>query len=102
MIDISLANRLLESMQRTYAILFKTFEDVCHHCVKHVQHLKVVLEHLHFNIKASELAQVPMRVCVFRAENRANFENALQVTANGHLLVKLWALCQTSGLCKAW
>lgn len=54
----------------------------------------MVLE-FHFNIKSCEFAKMSVGVRVLSTENWSDFEDALEVAAERHLLVELGALGET-------
>ena len=54
----------------------------------------MILE-FHLKIEACKLAQMPWGVRVLSSENRSDFEDTAEITAQSHLLVKLRTLGQT-------
>lgn len=76
--------------------LLEVLGQVNDHVADKVEHLKVMVLDLHFHIEASELAQMPVGVGVFSTENGADFKDALHIAAEGHLLVELGGLRETS------
>mmetsp|Transcript_603 Transcript_603/g.1606 ORF Transcript_603/g.1606 Transcript_603/m.1606 type:complete len:371 (-) Transcript_603:733-1845(-) len=101
--------RLGEVLQRLHWVLLgdhgellceaalQPLEHVDEQMVEHVKHLLVRFVDRHLHIQAYELSQVAVSVRVFGPENRSDLENTCHIATNGHLLVKLRALCQARG-----
>ena len=69
--------------------------------VEEFHNFVVVFLNSHFEIQSDELGHVAMSVRVFRAEDRSNFVYPLEVGRDGHLLRKLWRLCEERSPCGA-
>lgn len=52
----------------------------------------------HLHIEASELAQMSVGIGILGSEDWSNFEYAIKVTAECHLLIKLWTLSEARWL----
>eukprot|EP00754_Rhynchopus_humris_P002213 Rhum_TRINITY_DN11223_c0_g1::Rhum_TRINITY_DN11223_c0_g1_i1::g.43386::m.43386 len=74
------------------ALRVQPVEDVREQRLGSVEHLVVVFDDDHLDVEPRELAQVPVRVRVLRAEHGADLEHVAQVALHGHLLVQLRAL----------
>ena len=86
---------LIDDCQFLGVFGFQALEYVHKHVCEQIQYLKVVLVEDHLDIEASEFAQMSVRVGVLGAEHWSNFEDALHVAAQNHLLGELGRLRQT-------
>ena len=70
------------------------FNEEDHEFTDEIKHFKVVILEFHLEIEACELTQMPWGVRVLSPENWSNFEDAAEIAAQSHLLIKLRTLCQ--------
>lgn len=75
-------------------LLFQALEDVDKQLVKHIENLVVVLLESHLQIESHKLGHVAVSERVLGTENTADLVNALEISANNHLLVELRRLGQ--------
>jgi len=83
---------LTNSLDLLLVTLVQALEDVVEGLVQHVQHFVVMVLEAHLHIEADELGQMTMSEGLLRTEHRADFEDAVHVAHQRHLLVELRGL----------
>ena len=73
-------------------------EHVYEQLVDDVQNFAVVFFNRHLEIQPGKLAQVTVRVAIFRAKYRSNLKDPTKIRHNSHLFIQLRRLCQTRRL----
>ena len=71
---------------------------LCFQLIDDVQNFAVMFFNRHLEIQPGELAQVAVRVTVFRAKDRSNFKNAAKIRHDSHLFIQLRRLRQARRL----
>ena len=83
---------LVNDIQLSCISCLKFSEHESHQISDEIQYLKVMVLKFHLHIKSSELTKMSISVRILSTEDWTNLEHSLQVTTEGHLLVKLWTL----------
>lgn len=86
----------VDNLEIGSVLLLETLEDVDKELVKDIKNLVVVLLKGHLQIESHELGHVAVSEGVLGTEDTADLVDALEISANNHLLVELRRLGQVS------
>lgn len=89
---------LLDDVELILVSRLDSVEEEDKHVGERIKNLKVMLLDVHLHIETGELAEMTVGVGIFGSEDGTNFKDSFEVTTEGHLLVKLWALGHASVL----